>query len=249
MRALLPPETGEVDVHDWYARDWVDGGGVRVNFIASVDGGITVDGASRGLQTPGDNRVFAALRDLADVVLVASGTAKAEGYQTVTLSDRRRQWRREHGFGEWLPTAVVTGRLDLDPTSGLFVGENHDRNRTMVVTHARSDAGRRAALAEVADVVVAGEDSVDLAAARAALEERGLTRVLCEGGPSLFAALARAGVADELDLSVSPLLVGPGSPRIVGGEAWDGPPLDLRLHALLEEDDALFARYRLGDPS
>ena len=72
-----------------------------------------------------------------------------------------------------------------------------------------------------------------------------LTRVLCEGGPSLLAALARAGVADELDLSVSPLLVGPDVARIVEGPAWSGDPLPLTLAALLEEDGALFARYRL----
>ena len=246
MRALLPPSDDPVDVHDWYARDWIETGGVRVNFIASVDGGITVDGASRGLQTPGDNRIFAALRDLADVVFVASGTAKAEGYQTVTLPDRRRAWRREHGFSEWLPTAVVSNRLDLDPTSGLFVGENHEHNRTIVVTSNGSDPDRRRALGEVADVIAVGDEQVDLEAARAALAERGHTRVLCEGGPSLFATLARAGVADELDLSVSPVLVGPDRPRIVGGEAWHGAPAGLRLHALLEEDDALFARYRLA---
>lgn len=251
MRALLPgssPADSEVDVHDWYGRDWIDTGGVRVNFIASVDGGITVDGASRGLQTPGDNTIFAALRDLADVVLVASGTAEAEGYQTVTLAERRRTWRREHGFAEWLPTAVVSQRLDLDPRSGLFVGENHERNRTIVVTSNSSDPDRRAALAEVADVIVVGDATVDLPAARAALAERGLTRVLCEGGPSLFATLAHAGVVDELDLSVSPVLVGPDSPRIVGGAPWPGAPLPLTLHALLEEDGALFARYRVGAP-
>ena len=241
----MPSSDEPVDVHAWYGRDWTGPGGVRVNFIASVDGGITVDGASRGLQTPGDNRVFAALRDLADVVLVASGTAKAEGYRTVTLPGRRQAWRREHGFSPWLPTAVVSRSLDLDPTSGLFVGEHHDRNRTLVVTCAAADADRRAALAEVADVVVAGDDTVDLAAARAALADRGLTRVLCEGGPSLLAALAHAGVADELDLSVSPLLVGPDVARIVAGDAWPGDPLPLTLAALLEEDGALFARYRL----
>lgn len=247
VRALLPHRpTDDVDVHEWYAEDWSDTGGVRVNFIASVDGGITVDGRSAGLQTPGDNRVFAALRDLADVLLVAAGTARAEGYQVVMLSERRRDRRRQHGYRDQLPTVVVSGRLDLDPRSGLFVGEGHEVNRTIVVTSNSSDRDRRAALAEVADVVVVGDDEVDLAAARAELAGRGHTRVLCEGGPSLFAALARAGIADELDLSVSPLLVGPDRPRIVGGAPWSGDAVPLALHRLLEEDGALFARYRIG---
>ena len=61
MRQLLPAGPGtEVDLHAFYASDgWLDDGGVRVNFIASADGAATVAGLSRGLQTPGDNRVFA----------------------------------------------------------------------------------------------------------------------------------------------------------------------------------------------
>jgi len=65
MRALLPHPQADVDVHALYANDWLDPGGLRVNFVATVDGAATEDGASRGLQTPGDNRIFAALRDLA----------------------------------------------------------------------------------------------------------------------------------------------------------------------------------------
>jgi riboflavin biosynthesis pyrimidine reductase len=87
---------------------------------------------------------------------------------------------------------------------------------------------------------------VDLALARAALEERGLTRILSEGGPIAFAHLAAARVADELCLSLTPLLVGPGPTRITAGEqVWDGPRR-LRLAGLLEEDGALFLRYAVA---
>src|SRR2546423_4104777 len=68
MRALLPEPRPDVDLHQHYARHWLDRGGVRANFISSVDGAVSVAGLSRGLQTPGDNWVFAVLRDLADVV-------------------------------------------------------------------------------------------------------------------------------------------------------------------------------------
>ena len=54
--------------------------GVRLNMIASVDGATAVDGVSGGLGGPADRRVFGVLRSLADVVLVAAGTVRAEGY-------------------------------------------------------------------------------------------------------------------------------------------------------------------------
>src|SRR5215475_3790323 len=107
MRALLPDAADEVELHQHYARHWLEPGGVRANFISSVDGAVTVAGLSRGLQTPGDNRVFAVLRDLADVILVGAGTARLEGYGVVSLSTRRRDVRPQHGLRPELPTAVV----------------------------------------------------------------------------------------------------------------------------------------------
>jgi riboflavin biosynthesis pyrimidine reductase len=249
MRALLPEPAEDVDVHQWYAADWLLPGGLRMNFVASVDGAATAAGLSRGLQTPGDNRIFAALRDLADVVVAGAGTVRAEGYGAVELSPRRREFRRLHGLDEALPTAVVSRSLNLDPASPLFAA---DRPRTIVITSAAADQRVLEALDGIADVVVCGEADVDLARARCALEGRGLRRILCEGGPHLFADMLRAGVVDELCLSISPLLAGPGAPRIVAGLGRPGPhaeqaaePERLHLTGLLEEDGALFCRYRV----
>jgi riboflavin biosynthesis pyrimidine reductase len=243
VRVLLPRPEPDVDVHDYYAADWVRDGGLRVNFISSADGAATSDGLSAGLQTPGDNRVFAALRDLADIVLAGAGTVRKEGYSAVELPADRCALRREYGLAAALPTAVVSRSLRLDPGSGLFTATGDAR--TIVLTCAAADASAQAALRRVADVVICGEQDVDLALARAELAARGHTRILCEGGPTLFAQLARAGVADELCLSLTPILTGPGARRIVAGELWPDGPRPLRLTGLLEEDGALFCRYRL----
>lgn len=239
----MPAAVADVDIHDSYAADWVGLGGVRANFVASVDGAATVAGRSEGLQTPGDNRVFGALRDLADVLLVGAGTTRVEGYTAVKVSARRAAVRERFGFAPYVPTAVVSARLHLDPRAGLFT-EAPPEGRTVVITCAQADPQRRADLERVADVAVCGEDTVDLAAARTALTERGHRRVLCEGGPTLLAGLAGAGLIDELCLSVTPKLAGPGGTRIVTGEPWRSVPLPLHLAILLEEDGALFARYQ-----
>src|SRR4051812_3056363 len=247
MRALLPDVVDGVDVHAFYATDWVEPGGLRVDFVAAVDGAAHAAGRSAGLQTPGDNRVFAAQRDLADGVLVGAGTALAEGYRGVRLTERRLVQRRRFGLGDVLPIAVVSRRLTLEPDLPLFL-EAPDDARTIVVTCAAAPADRRAALAEVGEVLVCGEDDVDLAQARRELEARGWRRILAEGGPTLFGDLVAAGVVDELCLSVTPLLVGPGPiTRIIAGPAAWSLPEDLRLIGALEEDGALFLRYRLAD--
>src|ERR1700722_4030677 len=118
MQQIVPPPGSEpVDIHDYYARDWIDTGGLRVNFIASVDGAIAASGRSRGLQTPGDNAIFAALRDLADVVLLGAGTARVEGYGALRPSSRRHAARTGRGLSAQLPIAIVTNSLRLDPTT------------------------------------------------------------------------------------------------------------------------------------
>jgi riboflavin biosynthesis pyrimidine reductase len=242
MRVLLPTPSEDADLHAFYARDWIEDGGVRMNFISSVDGAVTVSGLSRGLQTPGDNAVFAALRDLADVVLVGAGTARDESYKPANPSAARREKRADYGLSPAHPIALVSRSLRLDLTSPLFI-DAHPDARTIVITCQAGDPAVRQALAATADVLVLGEQDVDLTAAVAALRERGFTRILSEGGPTLFGEMAAAGLVDELDLSISPLLAGPGARRITGGQLW-AAPLGLTLTGLLEEDDALFARYR-----
>lgn len=246
VRALLPEPAEDVDVHEHYATGWLDRGGIRLNMLASLDGAATVHGLSEGLQTPADNRVFAALRDLADVVFAGAGTVRAEGYRPIELGARRAALRRRYGLAAALPTAVISRSLDLDPNAGLFANVRADA-RPIVLTCAAADPDRRVALARVADVCVCGQDAVELSEVRRVLAERGLARVLCEGGPTLFAELAGAGEVDDLCLSVSPLLAGPGAQRISAGAPWDGGPRRLRLHSLLEEDGALFLRLA-GDP-
>jgi riboflavin biosynthesis pyrimidine reductase len=246
MQSLIPPSgtSSNVDVHEFFGQDWLADGGLRVNFIASADGAITVAGKSAGLQTPGDNRIFAALRDLADVVLVGAGTARTEGYPALRPKPERITRRAAAGLAPTLPVAVVSRSLGLDPASTLFTGAD-PAARTLVFTCSAARPEEHGELVAVADVVVCGTDEVDLSEVHGVLRGRGLTRILCEGGPSLFADLAGSGNVTELCLSISPLLAGPGSGRVMAGPPWPDDPVPLRLAGLLEEDGALFARYRV----
>jgi len=112
-----------------------------------------------------------------------------------------------------------------------------------VITAASAPSGGRAEAARVADVIVAGRESVDLARALAALGERGARHVLAEGGPTLNGHLAGAGLLDELCLTLSPVLAGGGAGRILAGPALE-PPVGLALRSACEEDSFLFLRYR-----
>ena len=241
MRRLLP-DPGPLD-DDALAAAYrlPPGRSLRVNFVATLDGAITVGGRSAGLGTPGDKRIFDLLRALTDVVLVGHGTASAEGYGPITADSRVGRLRTSLGRPATAPIAVVSRRASLDPGRDLVTAAV---SPTILITCGAADPDRRAALTEAGvEVLVCGDDDVELPAALDALADRGHEQVLCEGGPQLLGAALTAGVADELDLSIAPALVG-GESRLLGSALPDVVRLDLRQ--LLEEDGMLFARYAVG---
>jgi 5-amino-6-(5-phosphoribosylamino)uracil reductase len=213
---------------------------VKVNFICSVDGAVSLGGRSGGLSDGNDKRIFQLGRALADVLLVGAQTALIERYRGVQPGEVPAELRAERGLAQVPAVAVVTRRCSLAPTSDLIAAPLVP---TIVFTTESAPRQRRDALADAgADVVLAGRDSVDPAMMVAELDRRAMRRVCCEGGPQLFGSLIEAGLVDELDLSVAPLLVGGDAGRITRGGL---PPsaTRLRLASVLHADDQLMLRY------
>lgn len=214
---------------------------VQVNFVASADGAATVSGRSRGLSSPADKKVFALGRDLADVVLVGAGTALVEGYHGIKRTELRASRRARLGLSDVPPIAVVTGRGSVDPASPLLTSTLVPP--IILTTDAAPVEWRKAVAAAGADVIVAGAERVDCQLALDALAERGLLRVCCEGGPTLFSDLIGAGLVDQLCLTVAPLLAGAGAPRVVLGLP-PAAPMGLSLASVLSDEGFLMLRYR-----
>ncbi|WP_231635193.1 dihydrofolate reductase family protein [Luteipulveratus halotolerans] len=212
---------------------------VRLNMVSTLDGsGVGADGRSGSINTPADNAVFALLRAWSDVVLVGAGTARAEKYEPAVTDQRWSSLRR--GRAAHPAILVVTGRGRvpdlLRPREGGDV--------LLATTTLADDAAVRRSEDELGahNVVRAGRDSVDLADVVARLAERGLRRVLCEGGPSLAADLIGNDLVDELCLTWSPLVVGGDGTRILNGDNVSGRGA---LASLLHEDGSLIGRWDL----
>ncbi|WP_433307754.1 pyrimidine reductase family protein [Actinoplanes sp. CA-030573] len=208
---------------------------LRVNFIASADGAVSVDGLSAGLQGPGDKRIFDSLRMVCDALIVGAGTVKKENYDALRLTPSARAWRINSDLPEFPLMVVVSRSLDLDPGQLVF---SDAPIRPIVLTHRGAPAAR---ISEVADVIAVGDGEVDLAAGIAALHERGATQLLSEGGPALFGSMIAADLVTELCLTVSPLLVGGGPGRIATGTP--APARKMALRHILSLEDMLFLRY------
>jgi riboflavin biosynthesis pyrimidine reductase len=238
MRRLLPDPADRVDTLEAYALPQ-DGTHLRVNMVSSLDGAAAVEGRVGILSGKADGTLLHELRSLCDVLLVGAGTVRAEGYGPLELSGDQQRRRLDAGQDAVPRLAVLTRSLDLDLTAPVFTSATA---RPLVITTERAPATRRDQASGVADVVVAGSDDVDLTVALAALAERGLPRILSEGGPHVLAAMFAADLVDELCLAVAPVATAGTELRITAGPALD-PPRAMRLAHVLEQDEFLFLRY------
>lgn len=214
---------------------------VQANFVCSADGAVTLDDKSEGLSHPADKRIFLLSRDLADVILVGAGTVRAENYRGVKINGARAERRARHGLAPVPPIAVVTNSAGIEPDDPLLT----DTQLPPIIIAPRSaPQDRLDKLAEAgADLLIAGERTVDLLAALDELSRRGLRRIDCEGGPHLFGELVAEDLVDQLCLSIAPLLAGAGAGRIAAGRTA-GLARKMALASILYEDGFSMLRYR-----
>lgn len=242
VRQLFPYAVDDIDPLVVYGDVPVAAGrpAVRLNMIVSVDGGTAWNGVSGALGGPADKHVFAAMRSVADMILVASGTMRAEHYGPTVLAPDVQAARRARGQVPVPPIAVVSRRCQFDFESPFF---RDATARPIVVTVTNADAEGVARAREVAQVVIAGTDDVDLHRVVAELAALGATSVLAEGGPTLNGALAQAGLLDEVCVTLAPLLASGDAKRLIAG-ARLAQLERLQVRSILEEDSYLFLRYR-----
>jgi riboflavin biosynthesis pyrimidine reductase len=211
--------------------------GVRVNMIMSLDGAAVFGGRAGPLSDANDQNLLLALRSFADVVLVGAGTVRAEGYGPVRLTADQcvERWER-WGVDSAPPVAVVThtGRL---PAS-LFAAP---AQRPILVTTAHL-AHAHPELHEHADLLIAGDTAVDLAAAVATLQTSGMRRILCEGGPTLLDELVAYDLVDEMCLTISPTLAATAATDRPGAQTLTAPAR-LALGHVVTVEDYVYLRY------
>ena len=189
--------------------------------VTTLDGAAAgPDGLSGSISGDADKLVFDAVRREADAVLIGAGTMRAERYGPFKGRPR---------------LAILSTSLDLPWDEAAF---RESKERPLILTGADSDASQVPDTCEVVVVDDSPQAIVD------ALEERGLHRIVCEGGPSLLRDLVAAGLVDEADITVSPTFTGtahsPETDSLASVVSWE-------LKHLLTEDGFVMGRYVRND--
>ena len=221
MQRLFPNPISKISVDEAYgvARNRVSApnGNTRPTIgmcmVMSIDGSTVVDGNSRALGGPADLAVLLGLRKLADVIIVGASTVVVDDYGPPSKPGLR--------------VGVVTRSATINTNTPLFTSGSG----FLITTETA------AAPADV-ECVRAGTTTVDLAQAVQQLQG---DFAQLEGGPTLNAAMVEADLVDEINVTVSPNIVGGLGPRLTAGAT------DLlhrfSLAHVCEEDGFLFLRY------
>jgi diaminohydroxyphosphoribosylaminopyrimidine deaminase / 5-amino-6-(5-phosphoribosylamino)uracil reductase len=217
---------------------------VTLKLAASLDGRIaTASGESRWITGPAARERAHALRAGHDAIIAGTDTVIADDPELTC---------RLPGLAGRTPVRIVLDRLLRVPPGARVFAEARSV-ATWVLTLAAAAAARQVALRERGvDIIAVPEDAagrLDLAAALARLGERGLTRVLVEGGGRLAAALLGAGLVDRLVWMHAPLLIGgDGIPALaaLGLERLADAPRLTRIACEAAGDDVI-ETFRVAD--
>ncbi|MFF7330700.1 dihydrofolate reductase family protein [Streptomyces sp. NPDC008150] len=226
---------------------------VLLSAAVSLDGHLDDTGPERlRLSGPEDFERVDEVRASVDAILVGAGTVRADNPRLLVNSPARRAARVAAGRPEFPLKVVVSGSGDLDPGAAIW----HTGGEKVVYT--TDDGAKRLHGAAsrtpgtpggpvAADVVPLG-DTLDWGLLLTHLHDaRGVRRLMVEGGGLVHTQLIQQGLADELQLALTPLLVGePDAPRLFGPGGYRRGRL--RLVETRAVGDTVLARYEPTAP-
>ena len=215
---------------------------VLLSAAMSVDGYIDDATGNRLLLSgPEDLSRVDAVRGSCDAILIGANTIRKDNPRLIVSDDRRAE-RAARGLPEY-PVKVTITNSGLDPSFKFF----NTGGAKIVYCSASMQEKIRSALGSVA-TIVGTEDTSDFGLILDDLGQRGIHRLMVEGGTAIHTQFLRQSLADELHLAIAPFFVGQAdAPRFVSNAAF---PQDkdhrMTLAEVRQVGDIVFACYRIA---
>ena len=184
------------------------------------------------------------VRASCDAIMVGAVTVRTDNPRLLIRSPERRDERTSRGLPPSPMKVTVTNRVDLDAGSNFFVAGESEKlvyTPSPRVHDARARLGRRA-------TVIDGGARVRMRRLTEDLADRGVGRLMVEGGGVVHTQFLEDDLVDELQLVVAPIFVGDSSaPRFVtdGRFPWN-PGRRATLAEVRQIGDVVLLRYALS---
>lgn len=208
--------------------------------IATANRAVSSFGSAR------DHEHLMELRATADAVLAGARTVDSAAVNLGPGPARFRRRRRQNGLAEYNLRVIVSGSGTLNPDAEVF---RHRFSPIVILTTDRASGTKLRRLRLIADAVkICGLCEIDFFEAFGWLHDQwGVKRLLCEGGGGLNDALFRAGLVDELHLTICPKIFGGrNAPTIADGIGFRRlkRALPLQIKSFQRIGDELFTVWR-----
>jgi 2,5-diamino-6-(ribosylamino)-4(3H)-pyrimidinone 5'-phosphate reductase len=189
-----------------------------VNMAMTADGKIaTANRAVHSFSSRRDLNHLYELRATADAILCGARTVELSNATLGNGGEKFRRQRRQNGLAEFPLRVIVSGNGSIDPAAIIF---QKRFSPIIILTTSRASAAKLEPLGKLADAVKSfGRSEINFRAALRWLRTKwNVERLLCEGGGELNDALFRAGLVDEIHLTLCPKIFGGRtSPTIADG--------------------------------
>jgi riboflavin-specific deaminase-like protein len=213
---------------------------------------ITADGkiatANRAVSSFGskrDKEHLLELRATADAVMSGAGTVNSGPINLGPGPAKYRRLRTRRGLAEYNLRIIASGGGGVNPDAEIF---KQKFSPIIILTTGRASEDKLKKLRELAtEVKILGPREIDFHKALRWLREKWkVKRLLCEGGGELNDALFRAGLVNELHLTICPKIFGGRTAPTIAegiGAAKLSNAARLKLKSMKRIGDELFVVY------
>ncbi len=217
---------------------------VFINAAMSADGKIaTVERKQTKVSGSLDFDRMDELRAASDAIMVGIGTVLSDNPSLTVKSAKRRDRRRAQGFDENPVRIVVDSYARTPPDADIF---RKGAGKKIIAVTENAPKERMQLLSQRAEIITAGEKSVNLQKLLSELKARGIHRLMVEGGATLNWGLISRGLVDEIYTFIGNIIIGgEAAPTLVDGNGYRTDFCRLSLLSCEKMEDGVLVRWNV----